>query len=277
MTLFAGPMMNFIFAIVMYISVFSLSGVPDIASTNKVDSVSAGDPAAAAGIKAGDYIIGINNVDTTDTEQLTKLIRSSGGKPVIVKIKRGSQVLQKTLTPVFKELAKLSGEGTERAPAIGIRFYADPEKVHFHKVGLLTAIDLGWRQAIGISTQILRLVGRAATFRLSSDERKDVGGPVKIAQAAGEVAKQGWQASALFAAGLSVNLGLLNLLPLPALDGGRILFLGYELVARRPLDPKKESLVHMAGMVMLLAFMLFITVRDVLPWLTEHLGKVFKV
>ena len=64
---------------------------------------------------------------------------------------------------------------------------------------------------------------------------------------------------------LSINLGLLNLLPLPALDGGRILFLGYELIMRRPLDPRKEGLVHAAGMVLLLAFMLFITLRDVIP------------
>jgi regulator of sigma E protease len=90
-----------------------------------------------------------------------------------------------------------------------------------------------------------------------------IGGPVKIAQATGDASRFGLPIMIQFAAMLSVNLGLMNLLPLPALDGGRILFLGYELVARRPFNPKWEGLVHAAGMIMLLSFMLFITLRDV--------------
>lgn len=123
--------------------------------------------------------------------------------------------------------------------------------------------------------QLLRVVGRALTFQLNDAEKRSIGGPVKIAQAVGKASKGGPQELFLFAGLLSMNLGLMNLLPFPALDGGRILFLGYELVFRKPIDAQKESIVHMAGMVMLLAFMLFITVRDILPWLERSLKGVF--
>jgi regulator of sigma E protease len=131
-------------------------------------------------------------------------------------------------------------------------------------VGVKDAIKLGWASVVDITTSIKDLLVRAVTLKLSKSDKGNVGGPIRIAQEAGDTAQQGWQLLALFAAGLSVNLGLLNLLPVPALDGGRILFLGYELLVGRPLDPKKEGLVHMAGMAVLLAFMLFITMRDVL-------------
>src|SRR5690606_1937438 len=102
------------------------------------------------------------------------------------------------------------------------------------------------------------------TFNLSAEEKRGVGGPVKIAEAAGQNARQGFGQLMLFAGLLSVNLGLLNLLPIPALDGGRILFVIYEKIMRRPVDPKKENLMHLAGMALLLAFMIFITLRDVI-------------
>ena len=273
-TLFAGPLMNFIFAIVVFVGVYSMAGVPLEAGTNKVLTVTPGDPAATAGIKPGDLIVSIDNVPTSDTEQIKKQIRGSGGKAITLRVKRGDTVLRKTVQPVFKDLPKFEG-GTERSPAIGVGFHLDPNKVQYQKVGVLTAMDMGWRQAAGISLQILTIIKRAFTGNLSAQEKRDVGGPVRIAQAVGQMAESGWIASLLFAAGLSVNLGLMNLLPFPALDGGRILFLGYELIARRPVDAKKETMVHTVGMVMLLAFMLFITVRDVLPWLSKTLGNAF--
>jgi regulator of sigma E protease len=126
-----------------------------------------------------------------------------------------------------------------------------------------------------MTVQLLQVVGKALTFQLNPAERRGIGGPVKIAQAVGKASQGGPQELLLFAGLLSMNLGLMNLLPFPALDGGRILFLGYEFVFRKPVDSKKESVVHMAGMVMLLAFMLFITVRDVLPWLERSIRSVF--
>jgi regulator of sigma E protease len=142
-------------------------------------------------------------------------------------------------------------------------------------VGVVEAAQQGVMMSAGLTYQIVRLLGRAFTFNLNKEERRSIGGPVKIAQEVGKAARGGFYDLALMAAALSVNLGLMNLLPFPALDGGRILFLGYELIFRKPIDARKESFVHMVGMVALLAFMAFITVRDVLPWLERSLRSVF--
>jgi regulator of sigma E protease len=265
-TLFAGPLMNFVFAMIVFIAVFSMIGVPSGSYTNVVMAVSTGKPADKAGIQQGDVIVGINNVRSTDAEALTKLIKESGGKPITVVLERNSQVLRKSIQP------EVVSEGKERKAIIGVVF---SQVESYQKVGLLGSIAAGWQATTEISGQILAFLKRAVTFNLSSDDKRGVGGPIKIAEVMGASARQGWEHFLILGAGLSVNLGLLNLLPFPALDGGRILFLGYELLVGKPLDPKKEGLVHMVGMVMLLAFMLFITARDILPFIEKGLQKAF--
>jgi regulator of sigma E protease len=149
-------------------------------------------------------------------------------------------------------------------PSIGIAF--DQNKLgglKYTRVDTLTAVQLGFLKAADISLTIMDTIKRAVTRNLSQDEVKGIQGPVGIASTMGQSAARSWQEVVLMSAILSVNLGLMNLLPFPALDGGRILFLGYEFIMRRPVDPRKEGVVHMVGMVMLLAFMLFITFRDV--------------
>ena len=126
-----------------------------------------------------------------------------------------------------------------------------------------------------MTQQIGTFLGRAVTFQLTREETRSIGGPVKIAQATTKAARAGFYMACLTAGMISVNLGLMNLLPLPALDGGRILFLVYELIFRKPFDARKEGLVHMVGMAMLLVFMLFITALDILPWVTRSLKGVF--
>ncbi len=166
------------------------------------------------------------------------------------------------MTPMIDEIDLPNGK-IEKKPMIGIQF--EDYVKRYERVSFIESAELGWMQSYGITQSIFGLLGRAATNNLRKSDKRSVGGPVKIAQVIGSQSEKGWIPVFLLAAGLSVNLGLMNLLPFPALDGGRILFLGYELVARRPFDPRKEGLVHMAGMVLLLAFMLFITFHDVLP------------
>lgn len=256
-TLFAGPMMNFVFALVVFVGLFSIVGLPPRYLTTNVHKVQAGMPAAVAGIKPGDRVVAINDTRSENPLKMAQEIPLSKGQPVTIVVERNGQTLQKTVSPVWQ------GKGDERALRIGIEWLKDlnaqPEKV-----GFAAAMAEGWKQSYGITELIGGFLRRAATFQLSKEDRREVGGPVKIAQAVGESARSGMYELLLLSAMLSVNLGMLNLLPFPALDGGRILFLGYELIARRPLDPAKENLAHMFGMVMLLAFMLFITLRDVL-------------
>lgn len=302
MTLFAGPLMNFVFALVMFIGVFSFWGVIDqhkSGTINRVGAVRPDTPAEKAGIIEGDLIVGINGTPTDQPAVLSRTIRNSGARfaqatastssagfearfeagekpivPVTLSIQRNGKTVTKEVKPTFQEIEYLTAGGVTsfRAPAIGIEF---EEKLAFRKVGVVEAARTGVVMSAGMTMQLLRVVGRALTFQLNDAEKRSIGGPVKIAQAVGKASKGGPQELFLFAGLLSMNLGLMNLLPFPALDGGRILFLGYELVFRKPIDAQKESIVHMAGMVMLLAFMLFITVRDILPWLERSLKGVF--
>lgn len=262
-TLFAGPLMNFLFAMTVFIGVYSLVGMPDKATgTNVIEMVQPGMPAADAGLQSDDKVVAVNGVKTTSPEQITKIIRSNVDKPLQFSIERGGQSLSKSITPKMDELTGPDNK-IEKLPLVGVIFSRHIDS--YKRLSLPEAAQEGWDNATGITQQIFGLLGRVATFKLTKDDKRGVGGPIKIAQAVGASARRGWQDAVLMAAALSVNLGLLNLLPFPALDGGRILFLGYELVMRRPLDPRKEGIVHAVGMVMLFAFMIFISVRDILP------------
>lgn len=299
-TLFAGPFMNFLFAIVMFVGVFSIWGIIEQQRTvNRIASVRLATPADKAGLQTGDTIVSVNGIKTDSTAVISQQIRNSGTRfaeaevrtpatafsvrgeagekpivPVTVTLQRDGQSIQKTITPTFQDLEYPTANGLDsiRLPALGVEF---EQQFVFKKVGIAEAVSTGILMSVNMTIQLLKVVGRAFTFQLNSAERRSIGGPVKIAQEVGKASKGGPQNLMLFAGLLSMNLGLMNLLPFPALDGGRILFLGYELVFRKPIDAKKESIVHMAGMVMLLAFMLFITVRDVLPWLERSLRNVF--
>ncbi len=288
-TLLAGPLMNFIFAIVVFIGVFMVLRLPDAANSKVstvVQNVQGSSPASKAGIQHGDKILGVNGKKAVGVWQISEMINDSAEKfsrarvkdsdvgvtaradygksairPLTMSIVRDGKTIPITITPVYQERSTLGGTGDEQALIVGVEF---TQEMAFKKVGPGTAVTAGFVMAMGISQQILEMLKRAVTLNLSPEEKRGVGGPVKIAQAAGQNARQGFGQLLLFAGLLSVNLGLLNLLPIPALDGGRILFVIYEKIMRRPVDPKKENLMHLAGMGLLLAFMLFITLRDVI-------------
>lgn len=266
LVLFAGPLMNFVFAIVVSIGLFSLWGAPSFtrAKFNAVALVMGGSPAEKAGVQAGDLIVGINGKRVNDADKITPLIRQNKAPQVDMQLERNGQPLSVRVAPEVKEVPALHGKGTERAQTIGIVFDVDPKTVDYNRVSVPVATSLAFAQAGDMAQQIGELLQRVFTLKMTALDKSSVGGPVKIAQTVGQASQSGGlYRLIMLSIALSVNLGLLNLLPFPALDGGRIMFLGYELIMRRPVDPRKEGIVHMAGMVMLLSFMLFITLRDV--------------
>ena len=264
-TLFAGPLMNFLFALLVFIAAFSIIGLPSKeTATTIVDSAQPGMAAANAGIQSKDKVVAVNGQKTETPDKIVEIVRSNQDKPLRFTIERDGKILEKTVTPRMDETTNPATMKVEKVPLIGVMFYSRVDS--YQRVSVFEAARRGTMGAIGMTQQIFGLLGRVATGGLTKEDKRNVGGPVKIAQVAGQAAERGAFDTLLFMGGLSVNLGLLNLLPFPALDGGRIMFLGYELVMRRPLDPRKEGLVHAVGMVMLLAFMLFITLRDVVPF-----------
>ncbi len=266
MTLFAGPLMNFILAIVIFIGLFSIVGMPspEGVKMNRVGATLSGSPAAKAGVQTGDLIVGVGAVKTDNNEKISELIRATpAGKSVDLKLKRKDQIVTVPVVPVLKSNPENGDD--KKVPTIGVAFDIDPATItKYVHLSPIEATQEAFARSFNMSAQILGLVKRAFTGGLTDMDKGGVGGPVAIAKAAKSSSDAGYYMLLQFGAALSINLGLLNLLPLPALDGGRILFLGYELIMRRPLDPRKEGLVHAAGMVLLLAFMLFITLRDVI-------------
>jgi len=267
MTLFAGPMMNFGWALLIYISLFSIVGLPITTATPRIEDVMAGMPAAKAGLQSGDVITAVNGQSIKDTNQISDLISAAKAKSVEISVLRGTQTLKMPMAPIMDEAEAPNGKIVQK-PMIGVAF--TQRIIGNERVSVLQAAELGVLQSLDLTKQIGGLLKRVFTGKMSKMDKRSVGGPVKIAQVIGRGADEGWQVMLLKMAGLSVNLGLMNLLPFPALDGGRILFLGYEMIMRRPINAQKEGLVHMVGMVMLLAFMLFITVRDVVPMIQRH-------
>ncbi len=266
MVLFAGPLMNFIFAIVIFVGLLSIVGAPDMtnAKMNRVGATLASSPAAKAGVQTGDLIVGVGKTKTDDAEKISDLIRKTpAGQTVDLQLTRSGKNVTIPLTP---ELKTIPVDGVDKkVPTVGIAFDVDPATItKYTRLSVFDATKQAFASSIGMSSQILGLVKRAFTGHLTDMDKGGVGGPLAIAKASKSASDAGYYSLLLFGASLSINLGLLNLLPLPALDGGRILFLGYELIMRRPLDPRKEGFVHAAGMVLLLAFMLFITLRDVI-------------
>ena len=274
MTLFAGPMMNFLFAILAFIAVFSLAGLPLPHYKPVILAVSANKPAAQAGLQAKDVITGVNGKKVTDFTEVKELILANGTKPMSLEVNRAGKTVPLTLQPVMGDP---NGTGTQQ-PSVGIMFDQQPQdliRLSYERQSPSQAIKNGFLESAGIALSIVDTIKRAIVRNLSPEEVQGVGGPVKIAQYTRQAASFGPIATLYFAAQLSVNLGLMNLLPIPALDGGRILFVfigsAYETITHRPIDPRKETMVHLAGMALLLAFMLFITVRDVIPLIKNHL------
>jgi regulator of sigma E protease len=274
-TLFAGPLMNMIYATVIFIVMYSLVGVPEPYNTNRIDEIRSKSPAIAAGLKQDDYWVGVNaggaDYRSTDVVELKNFVRRSGQTVVTMIVRRGETELRRPLHRLFQEADPSDPlkDSTGKAlplPGLGVRFQIITP---YRKLSVPGALQQGWADVVGMWNDLSGLLFRAATVRLTASDRSGLGGPVKIAEMVGQYTVLGWPALIILSGVLSVNLAIMNLLPLPALDGGRILFLGYEWVAGKPLDPKIENRAHALGMIGLLGFMALISLRDLFSIITR--------
>ena len=259
----AGPFMNLLTAVVVFAIVLT-AGVP----TNPVRlaAVSPGGPAALAGLQAGDVISSVDGKELLGIQAISQAIRSSAGQEVTVSIKRGEETITVTFVP------RLPAQVPEGQGAAGIQIeeFESPEGPQIVRANPISAFIGGINRTVEL---IVLIVGGLATLIQGLISPKvdlpegGVGGVVAIGRIAAQVAQQGWRQLLTLTAFLSVNLAILNLLPIPALDGGRILFALVEAVRRKRIPPEKEALVHLAGFAVLIAFMLIITFVDVSNWL----------
>lgn len=217
-----------------------------------VGSVSPKSPADKMGLKEKDLIVAINGTPVKSWTEMTHLIRESKGNLVNIQFKRGEEVLTAEAKPEYHEGSQVY--------IIGITRYSDPNSMVKKSYGFVESFQKGMHETgklFGLTADVL---GRLFTFKLSY---KALGGPVQIAQATGAAARSGFGEFLYFLAFLSMQLGILNLLPIPVLDGGHVVFMAIEGVMRKPLSLKIRNSLTQVGLVLLLTLMVVITFNDV--------------
>ena len=259
----AGPAMNFVMAVVIFGVVLFFYGQPTLLP--HVGQVLKGYPAEAAGIQADDLIVALDEKPVATWEEMAEYIGAGKGQPIKVRVKRNQKLLDLTMIPKMGESSDIFGEAVSK-PMIGI---SPSGQTVILALGPGQALVGGFAQTWSVTKltweTIVRLVQRR--IPLSS-----VGGPIFIAQAAGQQAKSGWVNLFFFMGLLSVNLGLLNILPIPVLDGGHLLFFSIEALIRRPVSIKIRERAQQAGLVLLLVFFGFVFYNDVLRLIAGPMG-----
>ncbi|MGB5995267.1 MAG: RIP metalloprotease RseP [Candidatus Deferrimicrobiaceae bacterium] len=250
----AGPIANLVFAFLVFWVVFQ-GGVP--ALTPKVGDVMPDTPAARAGIEAGDLVVRIGEREITTWEELAAGIQESGaGKELAMTVRRGEKEIQVTVIPEIREGLSIFGEKID-GPKIGV--VASKEVIH-RKINPVAAIGRAAGETWRIITLTVLTVVKLVMRVLPSDT---LGGPILIAQIAGDQARQGISPFAYFLGLLSVNLGILNLLPIPILDGGHLLFFSIEALRRKPLSPQVRMMAQHVGLAVILMLTALVFYNDI--------------
>ncbi len=249
----AGPSFNLLFALFVYIVIFMV-GVP--VPTSRIGSVVKGKPAARAGLQANDMITAINGKAVSRWEDFAKVILDGKGEPVDLQVKRGNNVFTLHVVPETHVTKNLFGESVT-SPMIGVTASSETFTERF---GPLDAMVKGssqtWFYMRITILSLVKIIERAVSF-------ENIGGPIMIAVVSGQQAAAGAVNFFAFMALLSINLGVLNLLPIPILDGGHLFFYSFELIFKRPVRMKTREVAQQIGLVLLISLMFFATYNDI--------------
>ncbi len=264
LVLVMGCINNFLLAVVIFI-ILGLAIGKGVA-TNRIQEVKAGTPAAAVGLRVGDQLVGANGRTALSVEQIRKVISGSPGQQIALEVVRAGAPVTVQITPAPRTVLDLDGLNIvkQRVGQIGIAF--DQKVV---PMGVWEAVATGFdNTAFALQTQVAGILGMIRR-EIPANE---VSGPVGVVHMLNEGAKASWYSFLSIAALLTVGIGFLNLLPLPPLDGSRLVILAVEGVLRRSFDKHRELVVNLVGIAVLLAFVLFLTVRDVHQWIARSGG-----
>ena len=243
----AGPLMNFLLPIVIFFCLFLAVGVSSPSDRPELGDLLPDKPAVAAGLEKGDVIVRMNGKATEKWEDIVNIILEEGEKPIKVEFRRDGVEKQTTLIPVYDKSAE--------RPMVGIMSSSD-----IRQPGVFEALQL----AVYKTGYIMYKMVDGLWSMLSGGAKAELAGPLGVAQMAGEVAQLGFAALMNFAALLSLNLGIINLMPVPALDGGHFVTLVVEGLRGKPLGPKALHYTQMAGITVLVMLMLFATKNDIM-------------
>lgn len=259
----AGPMANFGLAIVIFAVIFMLYGKQTMSA--RVDAVQPDSPAAAAGFQPGDVVDAINGQAIDNFADMQRIVGESAGDTLQIKVDRKGAQLVLQATPALKEVKDNFGN-VHRIGILGISRSMAAEDLKFQPVPPPQAVWMGMQETWFVIDRTLSYLGGVVVGREAADQ---LGGPIRIAQISGEVATIGFVALIHLAAVLSVSIGLLNLFPIPLLDGGHLLFYSIEAVRGRPLSERAQEVGFRIGLAIVVMLMIFATFNDIVHLATS--------
>jgi regulator of sigma E protease len=253
----AGPIANFILAIVIFTGIFFVHGrgilIPEI------DKVMPGSAAEAAGFLSGDIVVSIDGTKIESFEDMQRIVQTSSDTPLSFIVDRHGKLMTLVPTPQRRDVA--SPVGTSRVGVLGVEANATEANWHVQRYGLVDSAKLATAQTWFIIEQTGTYCGRMITGRESTDQ---LSGPIRIAEVSGEMAKIGFAALLNLAAVLSISIGILNLLPIPLLDGGHLFYYAIEAIRGKALDDRIQQVGFKIGLTFVVGLMILATYNDIL-------------
>ena len=252
----AGPIANFLLAIAIFATMYMLIGVRLTAA--RIDEVLPDSPAAKAGFQAGDVIKEIDGHKIEGFNDVLRIVGTSPERDLAVLVDRSGKGVTMTVRPALQETKDAFG-GVSRRGVIGIKRLTTPQTIEVRRVGPLEAVALGVSETKFIITSTLGYLADVVAGRQKADQ---LGGPIRIAEVSGQVAKVGMEALVQLVAVISVSVGLINLFPIPLLDGGHLMYYAAEAVRRKPLSERTQEIGFRIGLAVVLMLMAFATLND---------------
>ncbi|HXW41866.1 MAG TPA: RIP metalloprotease RseP [Xanthobacteraceae bacterium] len=259
----AGPLANFALAIAVFAVIFMIYGKQTMSA--RVDAVQAGSPAAAAGFAPGDVVVAINGQAINSFTDMQRIVSDAAGDTLKIQVDRKGAPIVLTATPELKEVKDNFGN-VHRIGILGITRSMAADELKFQPVAPPQAVWLGVQETWFVIDRTLSYIGGVIVGREAADQ---LGGPIRIAQISGEVATIGFVALIHLAAVLSVSIGLLNLFPIPLLDGGHLLFYSIEAIRGRPLSERAQEVGFRIGLAIVVMLMIFATFNDIVHLTTS--------
>lgn len=250
----AGPAFNLLLAVVIFFGIYAINGF--YVREPNIGKVEANSPAQHAGLRTGDRVTAINGQPVKGWDDLATLVSHSQGRPLTMTVRRADGAVSLSITPTVQKSTNIFGEAIERY-MIGVAWSGDVRAVH---IGPIQAMGKSLFQVYDVSRLTVQSIVLLIEGRISA---KNLSGPIAIAQMAGQQAREGMVNLLFFIAWISINLGILNVLPIPVLDGGHMLFFGIEAVRGKPVSIRVREIAQQAGILLLLMLMIFVIYNDV--------------
>jgi regulator of sigma E protease len=259
----AGPAANFLLAIVLLAGLFLVSGQPYTPTV--IGQVMDDSPAKAAGFEPNDRIIAIDGKEVERFEDLQRIVALSPGEDIVFTVLRDGREVELPTT-IRSDTAEDSSGNRSTRGYLGV----GRSGVEYREIGPLTAVGAAFTETWNLTIGTLKAVGQIITGQRGADE---LGGPIRIAEMSGQALELGIGTVIWFAAVLSINLGLINLFPVPMLDGGHLLFYAFEAVRGKPLGERTQEYGFRIGLALVLGLMIFVTWNDIAR---SWVGDIFR-